>query len=71
MPQSTAHLCVSTTSYDLSTTSKTKVNHNTMRQLQEDELDRVIMWLDQFELSKTRKVLSRDFSDGGKTELFS
>lgn len=36
-----------------------------MKQLLEDELERVILWLDQFQLSKTRKVISRDFSDGG------
>lgn len=49
--------------------SKTKVSKS-MKQLLEDELNKVILWLDQFELSKLRKVLSRDFSDAGKKIIY-
>lgn len=65
MAAPTEYSTVSNSSYASITVSKTNVNSSAMKQLLEEELDRVIIWLDQFELSKSRKVLSRDFSDGG------
>lgn len=36
-----------------------------MKQLTKEELDEVLEWVNQFNLSKPRKLINRDFSDAG------